>query len=61
MEVYLTAAIELKLDEDTKLKWMEYSGDSDTTPSYEELLKFLDIRARHHESAVQSGTGGYKL
>ena len=55
LEEYLTAAIELKLDEDTRLKWMEFSCDSEKTPSYEELLKFLDTRARHHESAVQSG------
>ena len=54
LETYLTAAIELKLDDHTKLKWMEYSSDSETTPSYEELLKFLDIQARHHESVAHS-------
>ena len=53
LETYLTAAIELKLDEGTKLKWMEYSSEREITPPYEELLKFLDIQARHHESVVQ--------
>ena len=45
LETYLTAAIELKFDDHTKLKWMDYSSDSETTPSYEELLKFLDLHA----------------
>ena len=49
LETYLTAAIELKLDEGTKLKWAEYSSESEATPPYEELLKFLDIQAQHHE------------
>ena len=53
LETYLTAAIELKLDEGTKLKWAEYSSERETTPPYEELLKFLDIQARHHESVIQ--------
>ena len=54
LEMYLTAAIEMKLDEGTRLKWTEYSSDSETTPPYEELLKFLDLQARHHESVAQS-------
>ena len=43
LEVYLTIAIKLNFDEDTKLKWIEYSCYSETMPSYEELLRFLDI------------------
>ena len=54
LETYLTAGIEPKLDDHNKLKWMEYSSDSKTTPSYEELLKFLDLQARHHEGVVHS-------
>ena len=54
VHVHLTAAIELKLDEDTRLKWMEHSCDSETTPSYRELLKFLHIQACHHESVAHS-------
>ena len=54
LEMYLTAAIKLKLDEGTRLKWTEYSSESETTPPYEELLKFLDVQARHHESVAQS-------
>ena len=54
LEVYLTAANELKLDDNTKLKWMEYSSNSETTPLYKELLKFLDIQVRHHETVAHS-------
>ena len=54
LETCITAAIELKLDDNTRLKWMEYSSSSETMPSYEELMKFLDIQARHHESIVHS-------
>ena len=50
IETFLTIALELKLDEATRLKWMEYSNDSKTTPPHEELLKFLDSQAQHHES-----------
>ena len=54
LETYLTAAIELKLHENTKLKWTEYSSKNETTPPYTELLEFLDIQARHHESVAQT-------
>ena len=30
-----------------------YSSEKETTPPYEELSRFLDIQARHHESVVQ--------
>ena len=53
LETYLTAAIELKLDEGAKLKWTEYSSERETMPPYGELLRFLDIQARHHESVTQ--------
>ena len=51
IETFLTIVMELKLDEVTKLKWMEYSNDSKTTPPHSELLKFLDLQAQHFESA----------
>ena len=52
LETSLTAAIELKLDEGTKLKWTEASSERETMPLYEKLMRFLDIQARHHESVV---------
>ena len=50
IDTFLTITMELKLDEATRLKWMEFSNDCKTTPSHEELLKFLDLQARHYES-----------
>ena len=35
-----------------KLKWMEYSNDTQTTPTYSKLLKFLDMQAWHFESVT---------
>ena len=49
LESFLTIAIEFKLDEAARLKWMEHSNDSKKTPLYSELLEFLDMQARHHE------------
>ena len=52
LDTFLTTIMELKLDETTKLKWMEHSNDSQKTPPYFELLDFLDMHARHHESVT---------
>ena len=54
IKTYLTAAIELKLDEDTKLGWTEHSSKYEKTPLCVELLEFLEINARHHESVTHS-------
>ena len=51
IDTLLTIIMELKLDEVTKLKWMEHSNHSKTTPPHSELLKFLDLQAQHFESA----------
>ena len=48
----LTIAMELKINKVTRLKWMEYSNDSQTTPTHSDLLKFLDMQARDFESVV---------
>ena len=42
----------LKMDEVTRLKWMEYSNDSQMTPPYSELLKFLNKKAQHFETVI---------
>ena len=52
LETFLTIAIELKLDEATRLKWMEHSNHSQKTPPYSEVLEFLNMQARHHESVT---------
>ena len=52
LETFLTIAMELKLDEVTRLNWMDYSNDSQKTPLYSELLKFLDIQAWHFGSVT---------
>ena len=50
LDTFLTIVMELKLDEVTRLKWMEFSNDCQTTPPYDEILKLLDLQARHYES-----------
>ena len=54
IETYLTAAIELKLDEGTKLRWTEHSSKCETTTLCEDLLEFLHVQARHHKSVAHS-------
>ena len=54
IETYLTAAIEFKLDESTKLRWAEYSSKCEKTPQCKELLEFLDTQARHYECVMHS-------
>ena len=44
VEMYLTIAMELKMDKVTRLKWTEYSNDSQTTPLYADLLNSLTYR-----------------
>ena len=51
LDTFLTIVMELKPDEATRLKWMEFSNDSQATPSHEEM-QYLDLQARHHESVL---------
>ena len=51
LDTFLTAIMELKLGETTKLKWMEHSNDSTRTPPFSDLLRFMDLQAQHFESA----------
>ena len=63
IDTFLTATIELKLGETTKLKWMEHSNDSTKTPPYTDLLKYMDLQAQHFESAPferKQQTAAYK-
>ena len=52
LDMFLTIAMELKMDEVTRFKWKEYSNDSQITTPYSELLKFLDIQAQHFKSVT---------
>ena len=47
IDTFLTAIMELKLGETTKLKLMEHINDSTKTPPYTDLLKFMDLQAQH--------------
>ena len=50
IDTFLTIVMELKLDEVTELRWMEYSNDSKTKPLHSELLRFPDMQAQHLKS-----------
>ena len=50
LNMFLTIMMELKLGEASRLKWMEFTNESQTTPALDEMLKFLDIQAQHFES-----------
>ena len=49
-EALLTVVLQQNLDEKTRLKWAEFNSDSDNVQQCTELLKFLDLHARHLES-----------
>ena len=49
-ETVLTVILKQKLDEKTWLKWAEFKSDSENVPPCIELLKFLDLHARHLKS-----------
>ena len=42
---FITALLDLKLDQTTMFEWQRYSEETKSVPPYPELLKFLDLRA----------------
>ena len=48
---FITALLELKLDKDTMFEWRKASQDTKTTPHYNDLLDFLDLRAQASETS----------
>ena len=48
---FITSMIELKLDVDTLFEWQKYSQDETDVPEYDNLLSFIDLRARALESS----------
>ena len=52
--LFITSAIELKLDETTMFEWQSHSQKSAGVPNYQELLTFLDLRAQATEAHVSN-------
>ena len=49
---FITSTMELKLDETTMFEWQTHSQKTTGVPHYQDLLKFLDLRAQATESHV---------
>ena len=49
---FVTSILELKLDADTMFEWQRYSQKELDVPHYQELLKFLDLRAQASETSI---------
>ena len=47
-----TAIIKAKMDTNTMKEWQKQSWDQMETPSYTQILKFLDLQARDTENIV---------
>ena len=47
---FITALLELKLDKETMFEWQKASQETDGIPHYDELLKFLNLRAQAAET-----------
>ena len=52
---FVTALIELKLDQATNFEWQRHSRDKPDVPHFDKLLKFLDLRAQAAESSTSEG------
>ena len=53
---FITSTLELKLDANTMFEWQKHSQSSTDVPHYEELLKFVDLRAQASETSVTEPT-----
>ena len=49
---FIISTLELKLDSNTMFEWQKHSQSSTGVPHYEELLKFIDLRAQASETSV---------
>ena len=50
MGSFITALLELKLDKETVFEWQKASQALRTTPHYDDLLDFLDLREQASET-----------
>ena len=53
---FVTSMLELKLDTQTMFEWQRHSQESTDVPHFQDLLKFIDLRAQASESAVSDST-----
>ena len=49
LDTLLSVVMELKLDEASRQKWMEFTNESQMTPTQDEMLKFLGLQARQFQ------------
>lgn len=49
---FITALFELKLDKDTMFHWQKASQETEAIPHYDDLLKFLNLRAQAAETCL---------
>ena len=49
---FLTSILELKLDQTTMFEWRRHGQSNIDVPHYDDLLKFLDLRAQAAESST---------
>ena len=54
-DTVLTVLLHQKLDNETQLKWVEYSNNSERVQACTEFFKFLDLQVRHLESISYTG------
>ena len=52
---FVTSMLELKLDSATMFEWQKHTQTFTEVPHYQELLEFIDLRARASEASADSG------
>ena len=50
---FITALIQLKLDQNTRFEWQRYTQGVKKVPHYDDMLAFLDMRAQASETLVR--------
>ena len=50
--LFITSALELKLDEATMFEWQKHRQKSEGVPHYQSLLEFLNLRAQATEPTI---------
>ena len=50
---FVTALIEMKLDQNTMFEWQRHNQDQIDVPPFAELLEFIDLQAPASENTVQ--------
>lgn len=50
---FVTSIIQLKLDQDTLFEWQKHTQSTNEVPHYQDMLEFIDLRARASESTIK--------